>query len=71
MDYRLLDTFRGLFDGVRYLHRKSNLGDFVASHLYEDSDLSKSRGLGRNQSQVEGPLFWPDGGGGCGPSRPG
>jgi hypothetical protein len=36
MDYRLLDTFRGLFDGVRYLHRKSNLGDFVASHLYED-----------------------------------
>ena len=36
MDYRLLDTFRGLFDGQAYLHRKSNLGDFVAMHLYED-----------------------------------
>ena len=36
MNYRLLDTFRGLFEGQAYLHRRSNLGDFVAMHLYED-----------------------------------
>ena len=36
MGYRLLDTFRGLFNGQAYLHRKSNLGDFVAMQLYED-----------------------------------
>lgn len=35
-DYRLLAEFRGLFDGVKYVHRRSNLGDFVAMHLYED-----------------------------------
>ena len=34
--YALLQTFRGLFEGKPYLHRKSNLGDLVASHLYED-----------------------------------
>jgi hypothetical protein len=34
--YALLRTFRGLFDGKSYLHRKSNLGDLVASQLYED-----------------------------------
>lgn len=36
MTYRLLDAFRRLFDGVKYEHRKSNLGDYVASFLYED-----------------------------------
>lgn len=36
MAFRLLDAFRGLFDGQAYLHRKSNLGDLVAMHLYED-----------------------------------
>jgi len=35
-DYRLLREFRGLFDGKKYEHRRSNLGDFVAMHLYED-----------------------------------
>jgi len=35
-EYALLKAFRGLFEGVQYLHRKSNLGDFVASQLYED-----------------------------------
>lgn len=35
-EYALLKAFRGLFEGTRYLHRKSNLGDFVASQLYED-----------------------------------
>ncbi|HEX4631797.1 MAG TPA: hypothetical protein VH188_12620 [Chthoniobacterales bacterium] len=34
--YALLRTFRGLFEGKPYLHRKSNLGDMVASQLYED-----------------------------------
>lgn len=36
MDYRLLDAFRATFEGTRYLHRRSTLGDFVAMHLYED-----------------------------------
>ena len=36
MSYRLLDEFRKLFDGKRYLHRNSTLGDFVAMHLFED-----------------------------------
>ncbi|QNI31198.1 hypothetical protein H7849_19175 [Alloacidobacterium dinghuense] len=35
-DYRLLKEFRRLFDGKKYEHRRSNLGDFVAIHLYED-----------------------------------
>jgi len=33
---RLLAAFRGLFAGVRYLHRVSNLGDRVCVELYED-----------------------------------
>jgi len=33
---RLLDTFRLLFEGTKYLHRKSNLGDLVAVEFYED-----------------------------------
>lgn len=36
MPYRLLDRFRSLFDGVRYLHRNSSLGDSVAWCLPED-----------------------------------
>lgn len=35
-DHRLLTEFRRLFEGVKYEHRRSNLGDFVAMHLYED-----------------------------------
>lgn len=35
-DYRLLTEFRRLFEGTKYEHRRSNLGDFVAMHLYED-----------------------------------
>ena len=43
MAYRLLQAFEGLFAGVRYRHRRSNLGDIVASHLYDDLfDLGKS-----------------------------
>ena len=33
---RLLETFRQLFDGTKYLHRKSNLGDLVAVEFYKD-----------------------------------
>jgi hypothetical protein len=43
---RLLETFRSLFDGTRYLHRKSNLGDLVAEQFYEDLiQLGKSTKL--------------------------
>jgi hypothetical protein len=34
--FRLLDKFRATFEGVRYLHRSSKLGDLVALELYED-----------------------------------
>ena len=34
--YQLLDEFRGLFEGKPYLHRRSNQGDWVATHFYED-----------------------------------
>jgi hypothetical protein len=43
---RLLKTFRGLFEGTQYLHRKSNLGDLVAIEFYEDLvSLAKSSKL--------------------------
>lgn len=46
MDFRLLAAFESLFAGKKYLHRRSNLGDFVASHLYEDLvALGKSQKL--------------------------
>jgi hypothetical protein len=35
-EYKLLAEFRRLFEGNVYKHRKSNQGDFVAMHLYED-----------------------------------
>jgi hypothetical protein len=35
-NYALLRTFRGLFEGKPYRHRIANLGDLVASQLYED-----------------------------------
>jgi hypothetical protein len=35
-NYALLRTFRSLFEGKAYRHRIANLGDLVASHLYED-----------------------------------
>lgn len=34
--HRLLEAFRRTFEGVRYRHRQSHLGDFIAMHLYED-----------------------------------
>lgn len=41
--YKLLEAFRVLFDGTRYLHRSSTQGDRVAYQLYEDLfDVGKS-----------------------------
>lgn len=34
--FALLDTFRSVFEGTKYNHRNSTLGDLVASYLYED-----------------------------------
>jgi hypothetical protein len=43
VQYKLLKAYRELFDGQKYEHRKSNLGDHVASFLYEDLvDLGRS-----------------------------
>jgi len=36
LPYRLLERFRSIFDGTRYLHRNSSLGDSVARCLPED-----------------------------------
>jgi len=44
LHYRLLDTFKATFQGTRYIHRDSSLGDFVAMHLFEDLySVGKSR----------------------------
>ncbi|MFO0834745.1 MAG: hypothetical protein U0638_07230 [Phycisphaerales bacterium] len=46
MKYRLLEAFADLFCGKRYNHRRSQLGDHVASFLYEDLfDLGRSAKL--------------------------
>jgi hypothetical protein len=48
LSYRLLDAFKGTFQGRRYIHRDSSLGDFVAMHLYEDLyTVGKSRVLNK------------------------
>lgn len=48
MQFRLLDCFRQLFDGVVYNHRVSTNGDKVAYELYEDLlDLDRSLLLSR------------------------
>ena len=36
LTFRLLDQFRALFDGVKYLSRRSTQGDKIAVCLYED-----------------------------------
>ena len=36
MSYRLLDRFRSTFEGQKYRHRSSALGDAIASELFED-----------------------------------
>lgn len=49
MHYRLLDTFRKTFEGHRYIHRNQGIGNFIASHLYEDL-----LALGRSGRFVDG-----------------
>lgn len=44
MAYKLLKTFRELFEGKVFLHRSSNQGDRVAFQLFEDLyDLGRSK----------------------------
>lgn len=46
MTYRLLDEFRKTFEGKRYIHRNSSLGDFVAMHFFEDlHQVARSKSL--------------------------
>lgn len=35
-NFALLNAFKSTFDGCKYNHRNSVLGDIIASHLYED-----------------------------------
>ncbi|MEO7367107.1 MAG: hypothetical protein ABIZ36_04070 [Gemmatimonadaceae bacterium] len=45
-EFALLRTFGEVFQGKKYSHRNSTLGDFVASHLYEDLvTLNRSHSL--------------------------
>ena len=54
MKYRLLEEFRGLFDGKKYIHRDSSLGDWVAHHIYEDLFvLGKSKLLSQRIARRE------------------
>jgi hypothetical protein len=36
LHYTLLEAFRGSFEGSKYIHRNQGIGNFIASHLYED-----------------------------------
>lgn len=36
MRFRLLEAFRGVFEGQQYRHRRSTLGDSVAMEIFED-----------------------------------
>ena len=54
VNYRLLEAFRGLFDGTQYNHRVSTHGDAVAVWLFEDLlTLGRSRGLVRSIERRE------------------
>jgi hypothetical protein len=48
MKFKLLETFKGLFEGNAYKHRDSSLGNHVASYFFEDLyDLGQSEKLAR------------------------
>ena len=49
MNYRLLGAFRAAFHGRPYYHRNQTIGNFIASHLYEDLF-----GLSRSEKLQEG-----------------
>src|SRR5437867_11040252 len=43
LKYRLLERFQNIFEGTRYKHRASSIGDSIAIELYEDlHNLHKS-----------------------------
>jgi len=53
-DFKLLATFRSLFEGKPYFHRNSGLGDLVANQLYEDLiGLNKSDKLAQRVKSHE------------------
>lgn len=49
MSYRLLEAFEATFNGRPYYHRNQTIGNFIASHLFEDLVV-----LGRSAPLVEG-----------------
>lgn len=51
IEFRLLDAFESLFLGKPYKHRISTLGNFVATHLYED--LLEHAGSNKFNERVE------------------
>jgi hypothetical protein len=54
VEFALLETFRGIFEGHQYKHRISTLGDLVASRLYEDLvTLNRSKFLVERVSRHE------------------
>ena len=63
--YALLRTFRGLFEGKPYRHRIANLGDLVASQLYEDlvalGETGRERPTPRTRGKSEKPHDWKTG----------
>src|SRR4051812_11152515 len=53
-EYRLLKSFEQAFDGVKYRHRSSTVGDKVAVHLYEDLlNLGRSKLLAERMKSKE------------------
>lgn len=53
-EYALLRTFREVFEGRKYAHRNSMLGDLVACQLYEDLvTVGKSTNLARRIAMKE------------------
>lgn len=53
--FALLETFRQLFEGRKYEHRNSTLGDLVAGQLYEDlAALGKSAKFAERVARHEG-----------------
>lgn len=51
MTFKLLTAFKQLFNGKKYIHRSSNLGDWVSIHLYED--LYDYARTGKSQKLVQ------------------
>lgn len=57
--FALLRTCRELFDGRKYNHRNSTLGDLVASQLYEDLVGFVGVNFAAAYTSYEGEREWP------------